>query len=100
MTAQPDTRLTVLVHVLRQTAAFVERTGVPELAIYVSGDRVSIQVPASAGCLDDRIAAVARLVRAAGTATGPSASGSFIGADTQIAGHRAHIFTPLPRQAP
>ena len=100
MTAQPDARLAVLVHALRQTAAFVERAGVPGLAVYVSHDSVSIQVPASAGCLDDRIAAVTRLARAAGAAAGPSASGSFAGTDTQIAGHPAHIFTPLPLQAP
>jgi hypothetical protein len=86
------------VHALRALAGFLEHTGVPGLSLTLSGDRISIQVPAHTADAEARAATVALLAIATGaTATRDDTAGrtrGWVSAKGHLAGHAVDIFTP------
>jgi hypothetical protein len=88
----PARPLAAQAHALRAAAAFIERAGLPGLAVSIHQDQITIQVPADLACQAGRTAAVAMLAAAAGGHA--AADGRWVTADGDLAGHPVHIFTP------
>ena len=89
----PARPLAAQAHALRAAAAFIEHAGIPGLYLTIDGDRISIQVPADLAGPGARTAAVTLLAVAAGGQV--TASGRWVTADGELAGHPLRIFTPL-----
>lgn len=100
----PTRPLAAHAHALRAAAAFIEHAGISGLSLTINTGLITIQVPADLAGPDARTAAVTRLAAAAGTQavrdTRPGLTRGWITADGLIAGHPAHIFTPITQETP
>jgi hypothetical protein len=88
----PARPLAAQAHALHAAAAFIEHAGIPGLYLTIDGDRISIQVPADLAGPGARTATVTLLAAAAGGQV--TATGRWVTADGDLAGHPLRIFTP------
>jgi hypothetical protein len=86
-------------HALRALADLLDRHGCDGLNLTAHYDQLSVLVPAASGPARWRTAAVARLAAALGThpthQPGQRATGTWVTADADLAGHRIHVHTRL-----
>jgi hypothetical protein len=108
--ARPTPGLWAQTHALRAVADFLDRHGTDGLAVTVTGDRITVQIPSHADTPARRAATIAHLAAALGTVprhTDPAGTASqtapagWVVADGHLAGHPLHAFTPhTPAQEP
>lgn len=92
-------RLWAQTHALRALADLLDRLNQPGLALTISDDRITVQVPDHIGAEHRRSAVVADLAAALGTGSrreaGHVVDHAWLVADADLAGHPVHVFTPL-----